>query len=93
MTEPRAHGSAERLLTVSEVADILSTTERFPRRLIEERRIRFVRVGRHVRIPESALREFIAAGLVEPINTRAKRRAALWGTHQDVAAGLALSAS
>ena len=26
----------------------------FPRRLIEQRRIRFVRVGRHVRIPESA---------------------------------------
>jgi excisionase family DNA binding protein len=64
---------AERLLTVSEAAEILSTTERFPRRLIEERRIRFVRVGRHVRIPESALRDFIAAGRVEPI-TRRKRR-------------------
>jgi len=35
--------------------------------LIEERRIRSVRIGRHVRIPESALREFIAAGLVEPM--------------------------
>ena len=51
---------ADRLLTVAEAAEVLSTTERFPRRLIEERRIRFVRVGRHVRIPESALREFIA---------------------------------
>jgi excisionase family DNA binding protein len=57
----------ERLLTVAEVAELLSTTERFPRRLIAERRIRFVRVGRHVRIPESAVREFIAAGLVEPV--------------------------
>lgn len=65
---------SERLLTVSEAADILSTSERFPRRLIEERRIRFVRVGRHVRIPESALREYIAAGLVEPITTRKIRR-------------------
>jgi excisionase family DNA binding protein len=64
----------ERLLTVSEAADILSTSERFPRRLIEERRIRFVRVGRHVRIPESALREYIAAGLVEPITTRNRKR-------------------
>ena len=73
MSEAKARSSAERLLTVSEAADILSTTDRFPRRLIEERRIRFVRVGRHVRIPESALREFIAAGLVEPITTRAKR--------------------
>ena len=61
---------------MAEVADVLGTTERFPRRLIEERRIRFVRVGRHVRIPESALREFIAAGLIEPITTRKKRRAA-----------------
>ena len=57
----------ERLLSVAEVAELLGTTERFPRRLISERRIRFIHVGRHVRIPESALREFIAAGLVEPI--------------------------
>jgi excisionase family DNA binding protein len=93
MTEARTPRSAERLLTVSEAADILRTSERFPRRLIEERRIGFVRVGRHVRIPESALREFIAAGLVEPITIKAKRRAALWETTQVVAAGLALSVS
>jgi excisionase family DNA binding protein len=49
------------------VAGLLGTTERFPRRLIAERRIRFIRMGRHVRIPESAVREFIAAGLVEPV--------------------------
>jgi excisionase family DNA binding protein len=66
----------DRLLTVAEAAELLSTTERFPRRLIEQRRIRFVRVGRHVRIPESALREFIAAGLVEPIATPNKREVA-----------------
>jgi excisionase family DNA binding protein len=57
----------ERLLTVAQVADLLGTTERFPRRLITERRIRFVRIGRHVRIPESALSEYIAAGLVDPV--------------------------
>jgi excisionase family DNA binding protein len=60
----------ERLLTVAQVADLLGTTERFPRRLISERRIRFVRVGRHVRIPESALCEFIEAGSVEPVRVR-----------------------
>ncbi|MEU5963864.1 excisionase family DNA-binding protein [Micromonospora parva] len=54
-------------MTVAEVAVRLGTTERFPRRLIAERRIRFVKVGAHVRIPESALTEFIAAGTVEPI--------------------------
>ena len=41
----------EQLLTVAQVAELLGTTERFPRRLITERRIRFVHVGRHVRIP------------------------------------------
>ena len=46
--------AAERLLTVAEAADVLRTSERFPRRLIAERRIRFVRVGRHVRIPQSS---------------------------------------
>lgn len=57
----------DRLLTVAEAAQLLNTSERFPRRLIEERRITFVRLGRKVRIPESALVEFIAAGLVEPV--------------------------
>jgi excisionase family DNA binding protein len=76
MTASGRSEPAERLLTVAEVAELLGTSERFPRRLIEERRIRFVRVGRHVRIPESALREFIASGLVEPITTTRKGRAA-----------------
>jgi len=56
----------DRLLTVAEAAELLGTSERFPRRLISERRIRFVRVGRYVRIPESALKQFVYAGLVEP---------------------------
>ncbi|MEV6593157.1 excisionase family DNA-binding protein [Streptomyces acidicola] len=46
---------------------MLGTTARFPRRLIEERRIRYVKVGRYVRIPESALHEYIASRTVEPI--------------------------
>jgi excisionase family DNA binding protein len=57
----------ERLLSLPEVADRLGTTTRFPRRLIAERRIRFVRLGRHVRIPESAIEEFVEAGTVRPI--------------------------
>jgi excisionase family DNA binding protein len=76
MTPSTEHRPADRLLTVAEVAAVLSTTERFPRRLIEQRRIRFVRAGRHVRIPESALREFITAGLVEPVTTRKRRKVA-----------------
>jgi excisionase family DNA binding protein len=55
---------------MAEVAEFLAITERFPRRLIAERRIRFVRVGRHIRIPGSALREFIEAGTVQPVVVR-----------------------
>ena len=60
----------DRLLTVDQAAELLGTTERFPRRLIAERRIVFVKVGRHVRIPERALEEFVAANTVQPITAR-----------------------
>jgi excisionase family DNA binding protein len=73
-------GNAEQLLTVSAVADRLSTSVRFVRRLIAERRIEFVKVGRHVRITESALAAFIAAGRVEPITV-----ADVWSRRKGVA--------
>jgi len=69
--------TTDRLLTVEEAAELLNTTPRFPRRLIAERRIWFTRVGRHVRIPESALHELIDAGMVEPVpRPRSMRRVA-----------------
>jgi excisionase family DNA binding protein len=66
----------ERLLTLEEAAETLGTKPRFTRRFVVERRIRFTRVGRHIRIPESALHEFIAAGMVEPVTSARKGRAA-----------------
>jgi excisionase family DNA binding protein len=57
----------DRYLSVDQVAELLGTTARFPRRLIEERRIRYVKVGRYVRIPESAVQEYIASRTVEPL--------------------------
>jgi len=75
MSSQSKGGRAEQLLTVAEAAELLRTSERFPRRLIAERRIRFTRIGRHVRIPESALREFIESGLVEPVTTKKERAA------------------
>jgi excisionase family DNA binding protein len=68
--------SKDRLLTVGQVADRLGTSVRFPRRLIAERRIRFVRIGRHVRIPESAVDAMIEAGTVEAIDRRRRGRVA-----------------
>ncbi|WP_051713461.1 excisionase family DNA-binding protein [Spirillospora albida] len=71
----------ERLLTIAEAAEYLNTSARFPRRLVAERRIRFVRLGEpgkrgHIRIPESALREYVSAGLVEPMTSADVWRAA-----------------
>lgn len=57
----------DRLLTVDQVAELLGTSVRFPRRLIEERRITFVKVGRHVRIPETAVHAFVQEHTVEPV--------------------------
>ena len=45
----------------------MSTSVRFIRRLIAERRIEFVKVGRHVRISEAALAQFIESGRIEPM--------------------------
>jgi excisionase family DNA binding protein len=55
----------DRLLTVEEAADRLGTSVRFVRRLVFQRRIPYVKVGRHVRIAASDLEAFIVAGRVE----------------------------
>lgn len=67
----------DRLLTIAEAAAVLGTTERFPRRLIAERRIEFVKVGRHVRIRASVLDEFIRQGTVAPVVVRWRGRRAV----------------
>jgi len=69
----RRDQSAAVLLTVAAAAERLSTSSRFIRRLIAERRIEFVKVGRHVRISESALTSFIDAGRVEPLTNAGLR--------------------
>lgn len=55
---------------IPQVAERLGTSERFSRRLIEERRIEFKRFGRHIRIAESALNAYIEACTVAPIRRR-----------------------
>lgn len=60
-----ARASAEALLTKAQAAERLNVTERFIERIVAERRIRHVRVGRFVRIPESAIAEFISQATVD----------------------------
>lgn len=66
----------ERYLSIPEVAELLGTTERFPRRLVAERRITFLKAGTHVRIAESVLFAYIEANTVEPVRPRRRARRA-----------------
>jgi excisionase family DNA binding protein len=56
----------KKYLKVEEAAAHMNTSVRFVRRLIEERRIAFHHVGRHVRLALEDLDAFIDAGRVEP---------------------------
>ncbi len=66
----------EMYMDVKALAKLLGTTERFPRRLVAERRIRYLKVGTHVRFPASAVEEFLATNTVEAIRPRRRMRRA-----------------
>jgi excisionase family DNA binding protein len=53
------------LLSVEQAAERLGTSVRFVRRLVFERRVAYVKLGRHVRIAARDLAAFIRAGRVE----------------------------
>jgi excisionase family DNA binding protein len=63
---PSGVSNATELLSVAEAADRLGVPVRFVRRLIAERRIRFYKVGRYVRIDRHDIDAFIEAGRVDP---------------------------
>jgi excisionase family DNA binding protein len=64
----------DELLTADEVAARLRATPRFVRRLVAERRISYVKVGRLVRFEASALTEYIERNKVIPIDRARLRR-------------------
>jgi excisionase family DNA binding protein len=53
------------LLSVEQAAERLGTSPRFVRRLVFERRIAYVKLGRHIRIATRDLDAFIRTGRVE----------------------------
>ena len=53
------------LLSVEQAAERLGTSVRFVRRLVFQRRIAYVKLGRHVRITTRDLDAFIAARRVD----------------------------
>jgi excisionase family DNA binding protein len=63
LTQER-HPPGSPLLSVAEAGEYLGTGERFIRRLITERRISYVKVGKYVRLERSTLDAFVDAGRV-----------------------------
>jgi excisionase family DNA binding protein len=70
MTQPQGRQARARvlprdeLLTVAQAGEYLGTGERFIRRLVAERRISYVKIGKFVRLQRSALDAFIEAGRI-----------------------------
>ena len=52
----------EKLYTKAEAAEQLNVPVRFIERCVSQGRVRFIRLGRHIRIPESALAELLTVG-------------------------------
>jgi len=59
-----------RLLDVEGAAEYLSVTPRFIRRLVAERRVPFVKLGRHLRFDPSDLDRLINAGRIDAVGSR-----------------------
>jgi excisionase family DNA binding protein len=57
--------SSDDLLTCEEAAEYMHVPVRFIRRLIAERRVAFLKVGRYVRLRRRDLDRFLEAGRVE----------------------------
>ena len=56
------------LFDIDALARRLSVSPRFVRRLVDERRIRFLKIGRHVRFDPDDVERWIAAQRVEQTN-------------------------
>lgn len=63
---PRPRVAGQELSSVAQAAERLGTPERFVRRLVAQRRVRFYRVGRYVRFDAVDLDSFIESGRVDP---------------------------
>jgi excisionase family DNA binding protein len=58
------------MLTVEQAAEELGTPVRFVRRLVHERRIRFHKIGKYVRIARADLTAFIECAAIPPTSER-----------------------
>lgn len=65
--------TSEPLLTLRDIAEITGTSERMARRLIEERRLPTVKIGRHVRVRRGDLTAFIEANTRPAVDSGGRR--------------------
>jgi excisionase family DNA binding protein len=56
----------EQLIDIAGLAERLGVSERFVRRLVDERRIPFLKIGRHVRFQPDDVERWIRASRVDP---------------------------
>lgn len=59
--------ATEQMVDIAEVAERLGVGERFVRRLVEERRIPYFKIGRHVRFMRDDVDRWISQSRVEPL--------------------------
>jgi excisionase family DNA binding protein len=76
------------LLDLAGAGQYLCVGERFVRRLVAERRIDYVKVGRFVRIKQSALDEFLQAGSVSGVTRWARTGTSCGSEDPDLFHGL-----
>lgn len=58
------------LLDLHDVARVCNVSERMARRIIEERRVPIVKVGRHVRVRAADLESYLAANTQPAVTAR-----------------------
>ena len=63
-TTEQRHSPSNPLLTVAQAGEYLGTGERFIRRLITERRISYVKIGKYVRLERATLDALVDSGRV-----------------------------
>ena len=64
MNSQRSH---EKPLTVNQAADYINVSERYMRRLVQERRITFIKVGRLLRFSPEVLDAFLDENVIEAV--------------------------
>ncbi len=62
-----ATATSQQLLDVAQAADRLGVTPRFIRRLVFERRLAYIKVGKYVRFEAADLEEWLSAHRVEAV--------------------------